>query len=498
MIDHPNTNKARIHCEGYKDHIKSDIDLSEIRFSPLSTVDIGRVFEFKNRLFRAISLKDSESVVEMFSCGMIGELESKKLFPKSWITTYKLDGYGLIIEHEKILSKNFPYEWSFSMLKDAAAALLEVNIIASKYGYQTKDCHAYNIMFDGCLPMFVDLGSFVKTYNSHSIWNCHNKFVQYYYYILKIWSRGNSYLARAIVQSDNTDIYSPPRSSEIYKLYRQDKFFLIIVDKSKQIVSRLYFRLYKFLTKLRISPYLFNPIKKRFYSFQSLLKKVKKIPNPPMNEIRDEESSTQSNDGRGIRPQTRFNQICGLINDLEIETVTNIGWHQDIFSSLLLKGTNIQKLVCIDHDVNAVERIYRSSKNVEGIREKITPVALNSIYPNVSCFTYSEELLPYSDGRFKSDAVVALDLTNHLLIFEKYSIDWVFSMLSRYSRKYVFIEFIPFDFRLGQDQSSLLSSQYTSEWFRDSFSKYFRILFEEELEDGRIIFCGELPIPQSD
>ncbi|PZD75072.1 hypothetical protein C1752_00212 [Acaryochloris thomasi RCC1774] len=472
-------------------YIDSEIDLNEIHFSPLSTVDIGRVFEFKNRLFRAISCKESESVVEMFSCGMIDELESKKLFPKSWITKYKLDGYGLIIEHERIPSKNFPYEWSFSMFKDAAIALLEVNIIASKYGYQTKDCHAYNVMFDGCLPMFVDLGSFVKTYNSHSKWNCYNKFLQYYYYILKIWGRGNSYLARAIVQSDNTDIYSPPRSSELYGLYRKDNSFLILVDKSKQIVSRLYFRLYNLLIKRGFSPFLFSLTKEKFYSFPSLLRKLEKIPAPWVSSISNDDESSLKGDS-SIQSSPNFNKIIDLVNHLNIETVTNIGWHQDVFSKILLQGTNVQKIVCIDHDVNAVEQLYLSSKNIEGVRERITPVSLNSIYPNVSCFTHSEELLPYSEGRFKSDVVVALDLTNHLLIFEKYSIDWVFNMLSRYSKRYALIEFVPFDFCLEKGKPSPLSSQYTSDWFRDAFSKYFRIILEEKLENDRIIFCGEL------
>jgi len=97
------------------------ISMLEIRKIDMSIVnEIGFLFEWNNRIFRAINDDASDRVKALFNSGLIDNLVSENLFPRSWITEYKLYGYNLIIEHSKIDPVSYPYEWSFSMLKDAA------------------------------------------------------------------------------------------------------------------------------------------------------------------------------------------------------------------------------------------------------------------------------------------------------------------------------------------------------------------------------------------
>ena len=175
------------------------IPLAEAKFSIASIGDdVGRVFSWQNRIFRAIRHDAVETVRDIFSSGMLKELVDSNFFPKSWITDLKIDNYGLIIEHEKIHPVVYPHEWSFSMLKDAAVAVLQVNLIARKYGYQTKDCHGYNLLFDGPHIKFVDLGSFTKIDNTRG-WIALEQFNRCYYYPLLIWSGGDDYVARRML-----------------------------------------------------------------------------------------------------------------------------------------------------------------------------------------------------------------------------------------------------------------------------------------------------------
>ena len=51
------------------------------------------------------------------------------------------------IEPERIPFISYPYEWSFSQLKNAALTTLKIQKIALKHGMSLKDSSAYNIHF---------------------------------------------------------------------------------------------------------------------------------------------------------------------------------------------------------------------------------------------------------------------------------------------------------------------------------------------------------------
>ena len=58
---------------------------NEIELVSMSVAnDIGILFTWKNRLFRAIKEDAVEKVKDMFDCGMINELMKNNLFPDSW------------------------------------------------------------------------------------------------------------------------------------------------------------------------------------------------------------------------------------------------------------------------------------------------------------------------------------------------------------------------------------------------------------------------------
>ena len=73
----------------------------------------------------------------------------------------KEDGWKGVIEHEVLDFISYPYEWSFSMLKDSA--LLHLFIIKKSYenSWTLKDSSAYNVQWKNGKPIFIDLASFV-------------------------------------------------------------------------------------------------------------------------------------------------------------------------------------------------------------------------------------------------------------------------------------------------------------------------------------------------
>jgi hypothetical protein len=65
-----------------------------------------------------------------------------------------------VLEHQRIPFVTYPYEWTFSMLRDAALAHLDLLLEALDAGLTMKDGSAYNLAFAGGRPVFIDVGSF--------------------------------------------------------------------------------------------------------------------------------------------------------------------------------------------------------------------------------------------------------------------------------------------------------------------------------------------------
>ena len=70
-------------------------------------------------------------------------------------------GWAAVVEHEAIDFVAWPYEWPFSMLKDAALLQLRLLDAGSRSGWMLKDATPYNIQWMGARPVFVDVPSFV-------------------------------------------------------------------------------------------------------------------------------------------------------------------------------------------------------------------------------------------------------------------------------------------------------------------------------------------------
>jgi ribosomal protein L11 methylase PrmA len=72
------------------------------------------------------------------------------------------DGWAGALRHDRVRVLSYPYEWTFSMLRDAALLQLDLSREALAEGVLTKDATSYNVQFEGSRPVFIDLGSFER------------------------------------------------------------------------------------------------------------------------------------------------------------------------------------------------------------------------------------------------------------------------------------------------------------------------------------------------
>ena len=136
------------------------------------------------RAFTAIGAKDIEKVWKKPSIQNAlasGELiESNLVEPSSvglnepWVTA---------MTHPLIPFISYPYEWTFSMLKDAAQLQLKLTRETLADGIGLKDATPYNVQFIGSRPQFIDAGSFEKRRKGDP-WYGYRQFCEMYLYPL--------------------------------------------------------------------------------------------------------------------------------------------------------------------------------------------------------------------------------------------------------------------------------------------------------------------------
>jgi hypothetical protein len=127
---------------------------------------LSRVFVTDDAVYRGLSEQGLAEFEAVAGTRFFGDLQREgRVVPTEQVAP---EAAGLPTEfagalrHERLPVVTYPYEWTFTMLRDAALAQLEVTRRALTEGFLTKDATSYNVVFRGTDPVFVDVGSFEK------------------------------------------------------------------------------------------------------------------------------------------------------------------------------------------------------------------------------------------------------------------------------------------------------------------------------------------------
>lgn len=484
-----------------------DIDTTKLNINNLEkniglNIDpTGFVFNYEGRFFRAINNSAKKDVLFLFESGAIEELYNNHLIPKTSISELTVEGYDLILEHEKIDIVIYPTEWSFSMLKDAALLVLKVNKILLKYGFETRDSHGYNVLFNHGVTTYIDIGSFGRKY-SKKYWSGLDNFKEFYFYTLFMWSKGNPALARYLLINDGKYVNAKDYEFNNYRftmtrilpqqllakyfyylrglrnLQKLDIKIIRIVKKEK--LKRRVLKILMVFSKLGLIP-------NNHVNLNRLERRIIKIKNPTNPTEWGEYHSNLSGEGL-FDIDSRFGIIIEYIKKYNIQEVLEIAGNQGLLAEEISKYA--KTVICSDIDEIAVDNMYR---RVKRNKFKIYPVLLDFLSPVYLSLYYSESYSVYK--RYKSEAVIALALTHHLILTRKTPLNNIIEALSFYTKKYLFTEFMPEGLKSGQ-----VPGWYNIDWFREHFIRYFNLLVEtpSEKDGSRILFIGEKKASDND
>ena len=442
---------------------------------------IGSVFTYEEKLLRGINIEFIEQTKNLLSSGLIDELVENNLFPKTRITDYSSSIFELIIQHEKIDFISYCFEWSFHMMVDAALAVLEVEDIANKYGYQLKDPHAYNIVFNKNKPIYIDFGSFVKKTND-TAWIGIKDFLYGLYIPLYLFSENYENLGRTLMYQYN-HLSEDEYLRLCYPMMRMLPVAIrniilnlnVLKEKSDEnIDSRFSSKIVNVALK-SVRDFLNNNRGKEYYR-----KRINKFTRT------EGKSTVWESYHTGISSETdpRMVYIGNTIKKLSgIDTYLELGANQGAFTRYISEITEIPNILAVDYDEGAVDRMYLNNKD----NSKLNIALANPFVPDISTF-YGVFI-----ERFKSDIVVCMALTHHLILTQNLSINFILDTIFILTKKYLIIEFMPLGLYDGTENSiKELPSLYTEEWFAYHLSKRSTIIEKKILEKNRIaFFCNK-------
>ncbi len=151
----------------------------------------NRVFYVEGRVLRGLDERSAADWQALRDSGLYerlradGGLVATEELPAEQLTSIEeAQQWSVVLEHEPIPFVSYPYEWTLSMLRDAAALQLDLLLTALDADTTMKDGYAFNVQWRGPHPVFIDVPSFEPT--TGGPWAGYRQFCQTFLYPLML------------------------------------------------------------------------------------------------------------------------------------------------------------------------------------------------------------------------------------------------------------------------------------------------------------------------
>ncbi|MDR2240970.1 MAG: hypothetical protein LBE33_11070 [Zoogloeaceae bacterium] len=461
----------------------------------LSSADAAGTVYFSSNdadpVYRAIGTKQAQHVKQLFDCGLVSVLASKGLIPGIKISEGCLGEYAMVLEQDRISPVIYPYEWSPEMLRAAALCVLDVNEAANAFGYELKDAHPYNIVFDCGKPVFVDIGS-LQQRRSTEVWAAEEEFVDCYCRPLALIQRGLIDLYRRVffLRGKMESVDLAVTACRIYGLLgvRVTRwiFKLFWRYKRSSLLSRE--RIERHVKYTRLAETIVKAFASKHWPFRCpniglLRKRIRSYRLMTHSMWSDYHQTSGFYDTSGeLRLPLRMQWIVQTVESFAPASILELAGNQGVLSRALAQLSSTRRVICADYDLHAVDQLFL---RVNAEDEKI----------HMACFNFMGDVCESLTGerarRLRSEMLIVLAVTHHLLLTQNHSLQSVLEVLAAHTSKFIIIEFMPLGLWDGENAPPV-PDWYNEAWFLQIFEKFFIVLNRVQLEPNRIAFVGEL------
>jgi hypothetical protein len=471
------------------------INSDELNFHSLSFNDEnGRLFQWQGNIYRAIPTQQALLYQNLLEQGVIGQLVSKKLLIETELTSLQVENYAIVIKHRRIDFVSYPQEWCGEMLKDAALLHLDFCLELEKYDLITGDANPLNILFDGCQPIFIDLGSIEKiTPEKHNLWSAYNQFCRCFSNPLQLMAQGHARIARWLMRDYEQGILPEDVATltdkSLWKLLKNNgrdwlkatlqnylpSLGLLWAKRIRDEASRL--------RSILSTPADQFPSRQSFY--QQIRQELAEINLPSLLE-------PQPNDDKLLQSSLVNNSqtkqvVKSILSDLQPSSVLVMGNNDSDGTYAQLAAQNSQ-VVFLSPNEEKVTRLYLDGKEN---KLPILPLLINFASP--SCDLSNDWFTPASD-RLSCELVLALDLIEWLVFKQYLPFDRIVERLAIFAKRWLLVEFItpqPLDLDSLSPDLKWIFSWYNLDNFINALSKKFAQveIIHQGSENNVLLLC---------
>jgi ribosomal protein L11 methylase PrmA len=443
------------------------IETAEMIREPASFRDpSGFIFERDGCKLRQVNRCYADDYQQLMACGLYEELtHAGLLLPHEEVSLSERasDEAYKVLRPVQLPWISYPYEWSFSQLRDAALVTLEIQQRALAKGMTLKDASAYNIQLYGGGLQLIDTLSFTR-YQEGQPWTAYRQFCQHFLAPLALMSRIDvrlSQLLRVHLDGIPLDLAS--------KLLPWRTKFNIPLGLHVHAHARMQQRHANGSTSPNKAPAALS--RKKFVTIVAGLQAA--ISDLKWNAAGSEWSDYYA-DGHnygidGLQAKERL--VRQLLDQVKPRTVWDLGANDGRFSRLAVQS-GADSVVAWDIDPACVENNYRQM--VSERESAIHPLLLDLTNPTPSIGWANLERKSFA-ARGPVDLLLALGLVHHLAIGNNTPLGQIAAYLASLAN-WAIVEWIP---KEDSQVQRLLSSRddifsgYTQMHFESAFSEHF-------------------------
>ena len=444
----------------------------------------GFLFSRDGVLYRQVNRAYEHEYERLFESGLYEKLvKAGLLIPHVEVDPTLSDPVGeapyKIIQPERVPFISYPYEWSFSELKDAALATLSIQRRALKLGMSLKDASAYNIQFVRGKATLIDTLSF-ETYKEGQPWVAYRQFCQHFLAPLALMAMKDvrlNQLLRVYIDGVPLDL-----ASELLPLKSQLNFGLLTHIHVHASAQKRY-------AGEEVKSHTRGAMNKQAMIglIDNLEATIKKMTwTPKGTEWGNYYEITNYSDAAF---EHKKELVSEWANRVKPSLAWDLGANNGVFSRVV--STTESYVVSFDIDPAAVEQNYLQMKNEK--LENLLPLLLDLTNPSPAIGWANLERESFG-SRGPADMVLALAVIHHLAISNNVPLPQLAEFFANTGR-WLIIEFVP---KSDSQVKKLLASRedifpnYTREGFETAFKQNFIIHGAVNVrESERVVYLME-------
>ena len=377
-----------------------------------------------------------------------------------------------VIQPERVAFVSYPYEWSFSQLKDAALATLSIQRRAIKAGMSLKDASAYNIQFHQGKPVLIDTLSFEK-YKEGEPWVAYRQFCQHFLAPLALMA------------------YRDIRLNQLLRIYIDgiplDLASALLPTRTRWNLGLApHIHLHAGAQKRYAEVAVAEARGSRTMSREAMLGLVESLKGT-ISKLEWKPAGTEwadyyaDNNYTDAALEHKKSLVGSWLEESGVKTVWDLGANAGVFSRVAANSCEL--VISADVDPAAVEVNYRQTK--EKKEKNLLPLVIDLTNPSSGIGWMNAERDPFLQ-RGPADAILALALVHHLAIGNNVPLARVAEFFAACG-EWLIVEFVPKSDsqvqKLLRNREDIFSG-YTREGFERDFGCFFTIQHSSCIRDS--------------